>query len=42
MEISLSLFIFTHTKYIYLKRRINFLSHDGTHKKVKGFGEKNY
>ena len=30
---SLSLFIFTHKKYIYLKRRINFLSSHGTQKK---------
>ena len=32
MKISLSLFIFTHTKYINLKGRINFLSNHGTHK----------
>ena len=32
MKISLSLVIFTHTKYINLKRRINFLSNHGTYK----------
>ena len=39
MKISLSLFIFIHTKYIYLKRRIKFHSNDGKIK-LKGFGEK--
>ena len=40
-KISLSLFIFTHTKYIYLKKRINFLSNHGTHKiKLKGLKKK--
>lgn len=32
MKTSLSPFIFTYTKYIYLKRRINFFSNYGTHK----------
>ena len=43
MKISLSLLIFTHTKYIYLKTRINFLSNHGTHKNEnKRFWKKNY
>ena len=32
-KISLLLFVFAHTKYIYLKRRTNFLSNHDTHKK---------
>ena len=44
IEMSLSLFIFTHTKYIWFKRRINFLSKTVTHKKIKikDFWEKIY
>ena len=42
IKISLSPVIFTHGKYIYLKRRINFLYCHGTLKKLKGFGEKIY
>ena len=42
MEISLSLFIFTHAKYRYLKRKTNFLFNHGTHNFLKRFfGEKN-
>ena len=40
-KMKISFFIFTHTKYIYLKRRINLLHNHGTHKK-NGTGEKNY
>ena len=34
-KMKISFFIFTHTKYIYLKRRINLLHNHGTHKNFK-------
>ena len=40
-KISLSLFIFTHMKYIYLKKKINFLTMVPI-KNKKGFGKKNH
>ena len=41
MKIPLSLFIFIYRKYIYFKRRLNFLSNHGSHKnKNKRFSRK--
>ena len=44
IKISLPLYFFTRTKFIYLKRTVSFFSNHGTLKKIKirGFGEKKY